>query len=190
MRVARERPQECGLLPSPAGRAGIGLRVSSRCPSSPSRWFRHPCRLAGIRAPGRDGVPSQRRGSHPPGPQSAKTQRHTSFEPLGEYVMPRILISLSAAALLCLAGAASGEGLLVDRVQQENKAAMPSRGMSMAPVEARFGAPRERLDARGGQKPQWPTNNRWVHPGLRGYFQKNRILDAVAHKAAPNEVGP
>src|SRR3546814_13766072 len=86
--------------------------------------------------------------------------------------MPRILISLSAAALLCLAGAASAEVLLVDRVQQENKAAMPSRGMSMAQVEARFGAPSERLDARGGQKRQWPTIHRWVYPGFVGYFAK------------------
>ncbi len=47
--------------------------------------------------------------------------------------MSRILISLSAT-LLCLAGAASAEVLLVDRVQHENSAAMPSRGMSMAQV--------------------------------------------------------
>src|SRR3546814_2383294 len=86
--------------------------------------------------------------------------------------MPRILISLSAAALLCLAGVASAEVLLVDRVQQENKAAMPSRGMSMAKVEARFGAPAETLDARGGQKRQWPTNNRWVYTGFVIYFEK------------------
>ncbi|MFC3715633.1 hypothetical protein ACFONC_05660 [Luteimonas soli] len=104
--------------------------------------------------------------------------------------MPRILISLSAAALLCLAGAASAEVLLVDRVQQENKAAMPSRGMSMAQVEARFGAPSEKLDARGGQKRQWPTINRWIYPGFVVYFEKNRVIDAVARKAAPNEVGP
>jgi hypothetical protein len=104
--------------------------------------------------------------------------------------MPRILISLSAAALLCLAGAASAEVLLVDRVQQENKAAMPSRGMSMAQVEARFGAPSEKLDARGGQKRQWPTINRWVYPSFVVYFEKSRVIDAVAHKAAPNEVGP
>jgi len=104
--------------------------------------------------------------------------------------MSRILISLSAAALLGLAGAASADVLLVDRVQHENQSAMPARGMSMAQVEARFGAPAERLDARGGQKRQWPTINRWVYPGFVVYFEKNRVIDAVAHKAAPNEVGP
>src|SRR3546814_15973880 len=104
--------------------------------------------------------------------------------------MPRILISLSAAALLCLAGAASAEVLLVDRVQHENPAAMPSRGMTMAQVEARFGAPAERLDARGGQKRQWPTINRWVYPGFVVYFEKSRVIDAAATKASHNEGGP
>jgi len=104
--------------------------------------------------------------------------------------MSRVLISLSAAALLGMAGAASADVLLVDRVQQENQMAMPSRGMSMAQVEARFGAPSQKLDARGGQKRQWPTINRWVYPGFVVYFEKNRVIDAVAHKAAANEVGP
>lgn len=104
--------------------------------------------------------------------------------------MSRILISLSAAALLGLAGAASADVLLVDRVQQENRAMVPARGMSMAQVEARFGAPSQKLDSRGGQKRQWPTINRWVYPGFVVYFEKNRVIDTVAQKAAPNEVGP
>ncbi len=104
--------------------------------------------------------------------------------------MSHVLKSLSVAALLALAGAASAETLLVDRVQQEHKGAMPARGMSMAQVEARFGAPSERLDPRGGQKRQWPTINRWVYPGFVVYFEKNHVIDAVANKAAANEVGP
>ena len=72
----------------------------------------------------------------------------------------------------------------------EAPAAMPARGMSMAQVEARFGAPAERMDPRGGQKRQWPTINRWVYPGFVVYFEKNHVIDAVANKAAPNEVGP
>jgi hypothetical protein len=104
--------------------------------------------------------------------------------------MSRVLKSLPVAALLALAGGASAETLLVDRVQQENKAAMPARGMSMAQVEARFGAPAERMDPRGGQKRQWPTINRWVYPGFVVYFEKNHVIDAVANKAAPGEVGP
>ncbi len=104
--------------------------------------------------------------------------------------MLRLFSSLSIAALLAFAGAASADTLLVDRVQQEAKAQMPTRGMSMSQVEARFGAPGEKLEARGGQKRQWPTIHRWVYPGFTVYFEKNHVVDAVANKAAANEIGP
>lgn len=93
-------------------------------------------------------------------------------------------------ALLVLAGAASAETLLVDRVQKESKASMPTRGMSMAQVEGSFGAPADRLDPRGGQKHQWPTINRWTYAAFTVYFEKNRVIDAVANQAGANEIGP
>ena len=93
-------------------------------------------------------------------------------------------------ALFVLAGTASAETLLIDRVQQENKAALPTRGMTMAQVEARFGAPADRLDPRGGQKHQWPTINRWSYPAFTVYFEKNKVIDAVANKADETEIGP
>ena len=91
---------------------------------------------------------------------------------------------------LLAASAASAETLLIERVQEENKAALPTRGMSMAQVEARFGAPADRLDPRGGQKHQWPTINRWGYPGFTVYFEKDKVIDAVANKADETEVGP
>jgi hypothetical protein len=97
---------------------------------------------------------------------------------------------LPLAAMLAFAGAASAETLLVDRVQQESKAAMPTRGMSMAQVEARFGAPADRLDPRGGQKHQWPTINRWSYAAFTVYFEKNKVIDAVANQADADEIGP
>jgi hypothetical protein len=97
---------------------------------------------------------------------------------------------LPLAAMLAFAGAASAETLLVDRVQQESKAAMPTRGMSMAQVEARFGAPVDRLDPRGGQKHQWPTINRWSYAAFTVYFEKNKVIDAVANQADADEIGP
>ncbi len=93
-------------------------------------------------------------------------------------------------ALIAFAGAASAETLLIERVQEETKSAMPARGMSMAQVEARFGAPTDRLDPRGGQKRQWPTINRWSYPAFTVYFEKNTVIDAVANQAGENEVGP
>jgi hypothetical protein len=103
--------------------------------------------------------------------------------------MSRLLNLLFLTALLSCAGAAGAETLLIERVQQE-RTTMPARGMSMAEVEARFGAPSERLDPRGGQKRQWPTINRWVYPGFVVYFEKNKVIDAVANQAMATETGP
>ena len=83
-----------------------------------------------------------------------------------------------------------GDTLLIERVQEENSAALPARGMTMAQVEARFGAPTDRLDPRGGQKRQWPTINRWSYPAFTVYFEKDKVIDAVAIQAGPEEVGP
>lgn len=102
-------------------------------------------------------------------------------------------ISMSSLAVVLLAaatGGASADVLLVNRAQTENRAAMPARGMSMSEVEARYGAPSQKLDPRGGQKRQWPTINRWTYPAFTVYFEKNKVIDAVANQAAPNEIGP
>jgi len=97
-------------------------------------------------------------------------------------------------ALLAVAGCfmaipASAETLLIERVQEE-PAPLPARGMNMAQVQARFGAPMQRLDPRGGQKRQWPVIHRWVYPAFTVYFEKNKVIDAVANKVDPNEIGP
>ena len=92
--------------------------------------------------------------------------------------------------LLALSGFASAETLLIERVQEENKAAMPVRGQTMAQVEAKYGAPAERLDPRGGQKRAWPQINRWVYPAFTVYFEKSKVIDVVANKADAEEIGP
>ena len=93
-------------------------------------------------------------------------------------------------AVLLASAPAAAETLLVERVQQENHAAMPARGKSMAQVQARFGAPSDRLDPRGGQKRDWPTINRWTYPGFVVYIERDKVIDAVAIRAAANEIGP
>lgn len=100
------------------------------------------------------------------------------------------IVAIPLFALLALAGNAPAETLLIERVQQEGVIALPARGQSMAQVEARFGAPSERMDPRGGQKRQWPTINRWVYPAFTVYFEKSRVIDAVANKADALEIGP
>ena len=102
----------------------------------------------------------------------------------------RLTSCLALSALLFFAGAASADTLLVDRAQHKAHVALPERGLSTAQVQARFGAPSERLDPRGGQKSQWPTINRWVYPQFTVYFERDRVVNAVLNQAAPNEVGP
>ena len=105
--------------------------------------------------------------------------------------MRRIPLALAVLALsAALAPLASAQTLLVDRVQQESAMTLPSRGMSMAEVERRFGAPTERLGDAGGQKRQWPTIHRWAYPNFIVYFERNRVIDAVAIKADADEIGP
>jgi hypothetical protein len=98
-----------------------------------------------------------------------------------------VLLALFATAA---SAAVSAETLLVQRVKEEASMTLPARGMSMAQVEARFGAPGQRLDPRGGQKRAWPTINRWSYPAFTVYFENNRVIDAVANQAGADEVGP
>ena len=110
--------------------------------------------------------------------------------------LSRSTLAVFAAALVAAPGIGlaqqaqvQGDVLLIERVQEE-PGNLPSRGMSMSQVEARFGAPSERLDPRGGQKRDWPTINRWTYPGFTVYFERNKVIDVVMTKADPNEIGP
>lgn len=104
--------------------------------------------------------------------------------------MRHLPAALIAAALLAAAPPVFAETLLIERVGQEAGMALPARGMRMADVERKFGAPAQRLDPRGGQSRKWPTINRWTYPNFVVYFEKDRVIDAVAIRAGSNEVGP
>ena len=104
--------------------------------------------------------------------------------------MKRYLKSLAVLATLAAASPALADTLLIDRAAEKPAVALPLRGQSMAQVQGQFGAPAEQLDARGGQKRQWPTINRWVYPQFTVYFERQKVIDVVANKAAPNEIGP
>ena len=101
-----------------------------------------------------------------------------------------VLAAAPCAAAAQTAPGTQGDVLLVDRVRMENSAALPARGLTMAQVEARYGAPADRLDPRGGQKRAWPTINRWRYPAFTVYFEKSRVIDAVANQASAAEIGP
>jgi len=107
----------------------------------------------------------------------------------GISTMSQRALALPLIALLGLAGPASADTLLIERAQEQPVAA-PARGQTTADVEARFGAPQQKLEPRGGQKRQWPVIHRWVYPGFTVYFEKSRVIDVVLNKASAEEIGP
>ena len=108
---------------------------------------------------------------------------------LSRSILLASLASLSGIAAAQDAQVVQGDVLLIQRVQEE-PGNLPSRGMSMTQVEAKYGAPSERLDPRGGQKRDWPTINRWTYPSFTVYFERSKVIDVVMTKADPNEIGP
>jgi len=61
----------------------------------------------------------------------------------------------------------------------DNRAALPTRGMSMAQVESRFGAPAEKFAAVGQ-----PPITRWVYPSFVVYFEYQHVVHTVAVRRA------
>jgi hypothetical protein len=68
---------------------------------------------------------------------------------------------------------------MADPPAAEAGAALPARGVSMAQVEARFGAPAERFAAVGE-----PPITRWVYPSFVVYFEHQHVVHTVAVRAA------
>jgi hypothetical protein len=85
----------------------------------------------------------------------------------------------TGALLALLAASASpawAELVVVDGQVQLRPASVetPRRGMNMAAVEARFGAPRSRVAAVGE-----PPISRWEYDGFTVYFERDLVLHAV-----------
>ncbi|HYL01998.1 MAG TPA: hypothetical protein VEU54_01130 [Steroidobacteraceae bacterium] len=89
------------------------------------------------------------------------------------------------AALLCacaVAGTAAAETIVVDdqvKVRQ-SQTPLPKRGLTMAEVEKQFGAPVTRHAAVGGASPHQPPITRWDYGGFSVFFERDRVIDAVA----------
>jgi hypothetical protein len=102
----------------------------------------------------------------------------------------RLFPLLAALGLAVVASSAAADTLLMERTQKEASMALPTRGMSMNQVESRYGAPRSKLDPRGGNKPQHPVINRWEYDNFIVYFERTHVIDAVAKRADASELGP
>lgn len=107
--------------------------------------------------------------------------------------MKVLILSVALGAALSTAAAQAGpDVLLIERVQSEAGMAMPARGASMAEVEARFGAPTRKYPAVAGptSSKHNPPITRWSYPAFSVYFEHDHVVDAVANKSRPTEVGP
>jgi len=90
--------------------------------------------------------------------------------------------------VLAAIGMALGLGLATAHAQDNQaptvpaaqaQAGIPTRGLSMAQVEQRFGAPADRMAAIGK-----PPITRWVYPSFVVYFEYNIVIHAVGTPAA------
>ncbi len=61
-------------------------------------------------------------------------------------------------------------------VTETTSQTVPGRGMHMDQVEARFGAPLEKIPAVGD-----PPITRWVYSNYTVYFERDIVLDSVIH---------
>lgn len=61
-------------------------------------------------------------------------------------------------------------------VTETSSQTVPGRGMSMAQVEARFGAPDKKIPAVGK-----PPISRWIYNNYTVYFEYNLVIDSVIH---------
>jgi hypothetical protein len=61
-------------------------------------------------------------------------------------------------------------------VTETTSQTVPGRGMHMDQVEARFGAPKEKIPAVGN-----PPITRWVYDNYTVYFERDIVLDSVIH---------
>ena len=93
-------------------------------------------------------------------------------------------------ALLCAcatSASALAETIVVDdQVQlRQSTVERPKRGITMAQVEARFGAPATRHPTVGQ-----PPITRWDYPGFSVFFEHDRVIHAVATADASHAPAP
>ncbi len=100
------------------------------------------------------------------------------------------LLSCTVALSLLAGTIAHADTLLIDRVRAEHGYNLPTRGMSMTQVQARYGAPLNKLSPAGGDSRWHPTINRWSYTDYTVYFERDRVIDAVLNRASPDELGP
>ncbi len=98
--------------------------------------------------------------------------------------MRRSTFVLGVLGVLAFAGAAAHADTLQRQVRREARMHVPQRGLTMAQVEKRFGAPVRRLPVRGGGSRWQPPIHRWVYPGYVVYFERDIVIHSVVDAPA------
>lgn len=94
----------------------------------------------------------------------------------------RLLPVLAVTALACAAGSAvaadapSGNAATTPPGSQ-TPVAYPTRGMTMAQVQRRYGVPKVKLPPVGK-----PPITRWVYPDYTVYFEYKYVIHSVMHR--------
>jgi hypothetical protein len=106
------------------------------------------------------------------------------------YSLPLLAAIAVGLGSLAAPQTAHADNLLIHRVQQEKDMNLPSRGMSMAQVEQRYGAPQRKLSPRGGDSSKHPVINRWEYADFIVYFQGSHVIHSVLNTPAGNNSNP
>ena len=106
------------------------------------------------------------------------------------YSLPLLAAIAFGAGSLAVPQVAHADNLLIHRVQQEKGMNLPTRGMSMAQVEKKYGAPQRKLSPRGGDTRKHPVINRWEYSDFIVYFEHEHVIHAVLNTPAGNNTNP
>lgn len=106
------------------------------------------------------------------------------------YSLPLLAAIVFGAGSLAAPQPVHADNLLIHRVQQEKGMNLPARGMSMAQVEKKYGAPQRKLSPRGGDTKKHPVINRWEYSDFIVYFEHEHVIHAVLNTPAGNNTNP
>ena len=91
-----------------------------------------------------------------------------------------IIAGYCAALMLGGIAPASADSLLIENTMRGKSLAAPTRGLSMAQVERRYGSPVQKMPTVGGGSAQQPPINRWRYANYTVVFERNRVIHSVA----------
>lgn len=88
-------------------------------------------------------------------------------------------------ATIVLTFTASGDVLLMDRVEAKQGIDVPSKSSSMNQVRNQFGDPKQEYAAVGN-----PPITRWEYDNFVVYFEYEHVITSVLKKSRPTEKNP